>query len=66
MIYTFSKEIYNKEALLKAAYSYTDKAYLHISVDAKNYYVDISPKSEDDRIDENSDASNDASDNDSQ
>lgn len=43
-MFKFSKEIYNKQALLKASYSFTDKAYIHIDVDEQNYIVDILPK----------------------
>lgn len=43
----FSKEIYNKQALLKASYSFTDRAYIHIDVDEQYYLVDISPKTAD-------------------
>ena len=41
---SFSKEMYPKVALLKAAYAFTDRAYLHLDADLENYYVDISPK----------------------
>ena len=44
MRFTFSKEVYNKDALLKAAYSYTDRAYIHIDVDENNYIVDVNMK----------------------
>ena len=52
MTFHFSKEIYNKEAVLKAAYSYTDRAYLHIGADKDSYVVDIIPRSNDINIDE--------------
>ena len=42
--YQFSKEIYPKISLLKAAYNFTDKAYLHLDADEKNYYVTLEPK----------------------
>lgn len=41
---SFSKEIYPKSALLKAAYSFTDKAYIYIDVSDSNYEVDIESK----------------------
>lgn len=44
MIYRFSKDIYSKEALIKASYRYTDKAYLHLSADKDNYIVEITAK----------------------
>ena len=39
MIIKVSKEIYSKEVLLKTAYSFTDKAYLHLSQDADCWIV---------------------------
>ena len=37
-LFRYSKSLYSKMALLKSAYSYTDKAYIHLdSVD--DYYV---------------------------
>lgn len=44
MKFKFSKEIYNKEALLKAAYSFTDRAYIHIDADDAYYIVDVNSK----------------------
>ncbi len=44
MRFMFSKEIYDKDALLKAAYVYTDKAYIHIDADKESYIVDINMK----------------------
>lgn len=41
---SFSKELFPKVALLKAAYAFTDKAYLHLDADQAYYYVDITPK----------------------
>ena len=35
----FRKELYPKVALLKAAYNYTDKAFIHLDADAEYYYV---------------------------
>lgn len=49
----FSKEMYNKNALLKTAYSFTDKAYIHLDVDEQYYLVKITSKSEDICISEN-------------
>ena len=46
MKFTFSKSLYNKEALLKAAYSYTDRAYIHLDADDKYYIVEIMWKNE--------------------
>lgn len=35
----FSRDLYSKIALLKAAYNFTDKAYVHLDADEKSYYV---------------------------
>ena len=40
----FNKELYSKIALIKAAYNYTDIAYLHLDADEKYYYVSIESK----------------------
>ena len=40
----FNKELYSKVALIKAAYNYTDTAYLHLDADEKYYYVTIESK----------------------
>jgi len=42
----FNRELYSKTALLKAAYNYTDRAYLHLDADEMYYYVTIEPKTE--------------------
>lgn len=44
MQYKFSKEVYSKEALLKSAYSFTDRAYIHLDADENDYIVNISFK----------------------
>lgn len=41
---TFSKEMYPKIALLKSAYAFTDRAYLHLDVKDGYYLVQITPK----------------------
>ena len=33
------KNIYSKDVLLKTAYAFTDKAYLHLSQDAENWII---------------------------
>ena len=38
---SFKKELYSKIALLKAAYNYTDKAYIHLDSDNEYYYVEL-------------------------
>lgn len=44
MVAKFKKDIYPKSALLKSAYNFTDKAYVHIDADECYYIVDIQPK----------------------
>lgn len=48
----FSKELYPKVALIKAAYNYTDRAYLHLDADEKYYYVSIESKDSGEEIKE--------------
>lgn len=40
----FNKELYSKTALIKAAYNFTDKAYVHLDSDDKYYYVTLDMK----------------------
>lgn len=40
----FHKELYSKIALIKAAYNFTDIAYVHLDADENYYYVSIEPK----------------------
>ena len=40
----FKKELYSKTALIKAAYNFTDKAYVHLDSDDKYYYVTLDMK----------------------
>ena len=42
--FKFNKELYSKIALIKAAYNFTDIAYVHLDCDDKYYYVDIQSK----------------------
>lgn len=46
MTFYFSKSIYSKFALIKSAFNFTDKAYLHLDEDEKNYIVNIESKPE--------------------
>ena len=48
----FSKELNSKTALIKAAYNFTDSAYVHLDADEQYYYVELEPKSGSDKIDE--------------
>ena len=40
----FRKELYSRTALLKAAYHFTDTAYVHLDSDERYYYVTLTPK----------------------
>lgn len=40
----FRRELYSKVALIKAAYNFTDEAYIHLDADEKYYFVYIQPK----------------------
>ncbi len=42
----YNKELYSKVALIKAAYNFTDSAYVHLDADEKYYYVTIEQKSD--------------------
>ncbi len=44
MKYKFSKELYSKIALIKSAYSFIDKAFVHLDADEFYYYVDLEMK----------------------
>lgn len=52
MIIKISKNLYPKTVLLKAAYSFTDKAYIYISQDTDNYSIHIESKNKDNLITE--------------
>ena len=40
----FKKELYPKIALIKAAYNFTDVAFIHLDADETYYYVEIQTK----------------------
>ncbi|WP_290092398.1 His-Xaa-Ser system protein HxsD [uncultured Dubosiella sp.] len=40
----FNRGLYSKTALIKAAYNFTDRAYVHLDADENYYYVFIQPK----------------------
>lgn len=44
MEFKFTKALYPKIALLKSAYSFTDRAYIHLDADKENYIVRIEYK----------------------
>lgn len=50
--FKFNKELYSKTALLKAAYNFTDIAYLHLDADKKYYYVKVQSKEKQKEISE--------------
>lgn len=50
----FKKELYSKIALIKAAYNFTDKAYVHLDADEIYYYVSVERKMQESEIDEKS------------
>ncbi len=42
----YAKELYAKEVIMKAAYMFTDCAFLHLDVDDKDYIVSLVSKEE--------------------
>lgn len=46
----FSKQLYSKVALIKAAYNFTDVAYIHLDADEKYFYVSIEQKQPDKKV----------------
>ncbi len=42
----FNKELYSKTSLIKAAYNFSDRAYLHLDTDDTYYYVEFDLKDE--------------------
>jgi His-Xaa-Ser system protein HxsD len=48
----FNRKLYSKTALLKAAYFFTDSAYIHLDADDSYYYVEITPKNSETNISE--------------
>jgi|GEM_PF-330287 hypothetical protein len=43
----YSKNIYSKKALLKAAYHFTDRYYVYLGVEGDSFFVDFTSKSGD-------------------
>lgn len=43
-ILKFRKELYSKIALIKAAYNFSDSAYVHLDADENYYYVTVEAK----------------------
>ena len=50
----FNRELYSKVALIKAAYNFTDSAYIHLDADDEYYYVSIESKDSSTIVSENS------------
>ena len=44
MVLAFDKQLYSKNALIKAAFQFTNVAYLHLRQDASHYYIDVTSK----------------------
>ena len=40
----YSKELYSKDVLMKAAYAFTDDVYVHLDCDNENYMVSVTSK----------------------
>lgn len=53
MQFKFNKYLYSKISLIKAAYNYTDKAFMHLDADENYYYVNIEMKNGYKDIEEN-------------
>lgn len=51
---SFNKELYSKTALLKAAYNFTDKAFVHLDLDDVYYYVELKPRDDSESVSEDS------------
>lgn len=47
MQYKFNKSLYPKEAIVKAAYFFTDRFYVTLDTDETYYHVTLAPKTED-------------------
>lgn len=48
----FNKDLYSKTALIKAAYNFTDSAYIHLDANEKYYYVELEPKTDNEQVSE--------------
>ena len=46
----YNRELYSKIALIKAAYNFTDRAYVHLDADENYYYVSLNVKNEEEEI----------------
>ncbi len=50
MVLRFKRELYPKEALMKAAYHFLDRSYIHVDVSNEDYIVEVTAKKEDDNV----------------
>ena len=41
MIVKYSKSLYSKEVIIKTAYSFLDRCYVHLNADQDNFIIDI-------------------------
>lgn len=48
----YAKAFYSKEVILKAAYAFTDRLYIHLDADETHYKVQLISKSEKDKNEE--------------
>lgn len=46
----YNRELYSKIALIKAAYNFTDRAYVHLDADENYYYISLNAKNEKEEI----------------
>lgn len=53
MTYKFSKELYSKAAVFKAAYRFIDDFYIHIDLEKQKYVIEVIPKKEENEFSEN-------------
>lgn len=44
MLLKYNRNLYSKEALIKAAFNFTDRAYIHLSQNEDDYIVDFDAK----------------------
>lgn len=48
----YNRELYSKTALLKAAYFFSDRSYIHLDADETYFYVSLTPKPEEEAVSE--------------
>jgi len=50
MKFEYNSKLYPKEVLIKAAYSFIDKAYIHLDFVEEKYVVEITPKEKEEEV----------------